>query len=65
MQESASIFKSFKYFLPISSLENHLTTINASVLVVYNSKAVMCQGKEGPENGSAENCLYFKLSALS
>lgn len=57
---------SFKYgFLPISTLENYLTTINTSVSVVYNRSAVMCQGKEGPENGSAENCFYFKLSALS
>lgn len=48
-------------FLPISTLENYLTTTNADILVVYNSSTVMCQDKEGPENSKK----LFVFSALS
>lgn len=49
-------------FLPISTLENYLTTINASVLVVCNSSAVMFQDKEGPEN-SKKLFVFLALSS--
>lgn len=45
-------------FLPISTLENYLTTINMGVLVVYNSSAVMCQDKKGPENSKKIVCIF-------